>query len=54
MIVVMFSLQGERMIQQPLDVLWVAVPHRRLMTTRGEPHTPRCIVDRANCYRRLA
>jgi arsenite transporter len=25
-IVVMFSLQGERMIQQPLDVLWIALP----------------------------
>ncbi|MBR9990580.1 MAG: ACR3 family arsenite efflux transporter [Gemmatimonadetes bacterium] len=25
-IVVMFSLQGERMIQQPLDVLWIAIP----------------------------
>jgi arsenite transporter len=25
-IVVMFSLQGERMIQQPFDVLWIAVP----------------------------
>ena len=25
-IVVMFSLQGERMIRQPLDVLWIALP----------------------------
>jgi len=25
-IVVMFSLQGERLIQQPLDVLWIAIP----------------------------
>jgi len=25
-IVVMFSLQGERMINQPLDVLWIAIP----------------------------
>jgi arsenite transporter len=25
-VVVMFSLQGERMIQQPFDVLWIAVP----------------------------
>jgi arsenite transporter len=25
-IVVMFSMQGERIIQQPLDVLWIAIP----------------------------